>query len=95
MVGAYNGMIRKRKRQRQPENESPFQKLREDANLSQEELAVRIRVSASTIRRWEKGDEPTMSVWQMKEFCRAVGVSFDELPAYLSRWVNEGNEEES
>ncbi|HAX75165.1 MAG TPA: XRE family transcriptional regulator, partial [Cyanobacteria bacterium UBA11372] len=51
-------MVRKRKRQRQPENELPFQKLREDANLSQEELAVRIGVSASTIRRWEKGDEP-------------------------------------
>ncbi|HAZ45863.1 MAG TPA: XRE family transcriptional regulator, partial [Cyanobacteria bacterium UBA11371] len=39
--------------------------------------------------RWEKGDEPTMSVWQMRKFCRAVGVSFDELLAYLSRWVNE------
>ena len=89
MIGSYNGMVRKRKRQRQPENELPFQKLREDANLSQEELAVRIGVSASTIRRWEKGDEPTMSVWQMRKFCRAVGVSFDELPAYLSQWGDE------
>lgn len=89
MVGAYNSMVRKRKRQRQPENELPFQKLREDANLSQEELAVRIGVSGSTIRRWEKGDEPTMSVRQMREFCRAVGVSFDELPDYLSQRVDE------
>ncbi|TAG20410.1 MAG: XRE family transcriptional regulator [Oscillatoriales cyanobacterium] len=69
-------MVKKRQRQRQLENELPFRRLREDANLSQEELAVRMGVSASSVRRW--GD-----------FCRLVGVSFDELPDYLSRWVDE------
>ncbi|MCC3451240.1 MAG: hypothetical protein JGK03_27490 [Microcoleus sp. PH2017_25_DOB_D_A] len=24
-----------------------------------------------------------------RDFCRLVGVSFDELPDYLSRWVDE------
>jgi transcriptional regulator with XRE-family HTH domain len=57
--------------------------------LSQEELAVRMGVSASSVRRWEKGDEPTMTVRQMRDFCRLVGVSFDELPDYLSRRVDE------
>ena len=82
-------MVKKRQRQRQPENESPFRKLREDANLSQEELAVRMGVSASSVRRWEKGDEPTMTVRQMRNFCRLVRVSFDNLPDYLSRQVDE------
>jgi len=46
-------------------------------------------VSASSVRRWEKGDEPTMTVRQMRDFCRLVGVCFDELPDYLSRRVDE------
>ncbi|MCC3427299.1 MAG: helix-turn-helix domain-containing protein [Microcoleus sp. PH2017_01_SCD_O_A] len=82
-------MVKKRQRQRQPENELPFRRLREDANFSQEELAVLIGVSASSVRRWEKGDEPTMTIRQIRDFCRLVGVSFDELPDYLSRWVDE------
>ncbi|WP_293359848.1 MULTISPECIES: helix-turn-helix transcriptional regulator [unclassified Microcoleus] len=82
-------MVKKRQRQRQLENELPFRRLREDANLSQEELAVRMGVSASSVRRWEKGDEPTMTVRQMRDFCRLVRVSFDDLPDYLSRRVDE------
>jgi hypothetical protein len=46
-------------------------------------------VSASSVRRWEKGDEPRMTVRQMRDFCGLVGVSFDELPDYLSRQVDE------
>ncbi|MCU0543740.1 MAG: helix-turn-helix domain-containing protein [Oscillatoriaceae cyanobacterium Prado104] len=52
-------------------------------------LAVRMGVSASSVRRWEKGDEPRMTVRQMRDFCGLVGVSFDELPDYLSRQVDE------
>ncbi|NJS12696.1 MAG: helix-turn-helix transcriptional regulator [Microcoleus sp. CSU_2_2] len=52
-------------------------------------MAVLMGVSASSVRRWEKGDEPTMTVRQMRDFCRLVGVSFDELPDYLSRRVDE------
>jgi DNA-binding XRE family transcriptional regulator len=81
-------MPRKRRRQRQPESELPIRQLREDADLTQEQLAVYVGVAVSSIRRWEKGDEPTMTVWQMRAFCRAVNISFDDLPDYLSRKDN-------
>ncbi|MEB3178655.1 MAG: helix-turn-helix transcriptional regulator [Nostocaceae cyanobacterium] len=60
--------------------------LREEAGLTQEELAVRIKVAVSTLRRWEtQGMEPSMTVLQIREFCKAVGKSFDDLPDYLSQ----------
>jgi hypothetical protein len=41
-------------------------------------------VANSTIRRWDKGEaEPTMTVYQMKAFCKAVNKSLDELPDSL------------
>ena len=63
---------------------SPFKKLRLQAKLSQEQLAREIGVAVSTVRRWEKGQaEPTMTVLQMKNFCRAVDQTFEELPDSL------------
>jgi DNA-binding XRE family transcriptional regulator len=79
-------MAKRRPRQRQAENESSLRTLREEAGLTQEELAVRINVASSTIRRWEtQGTEPSMTVLQMRNFCKAVGKTFDELPDYLSQ----------
>ena len=76
-------MTRPKKSQRQETN-SPFKRMRLNVKLSQEQLAREIGVAVSTIRRWEKGQaEPTMTVYQMKEFCRAVKKSFDELPNSL------------
>ncbi len=76
-------MTRPRKSQRQETN-SPFKRLRLNVKLSQEQLAREIGVAVSTIRRWEKGQaEPTMTVAQMKEFCRAVKQSFEDLPSSL------------
>ena len=76
-------MTRPKKSQHQETN-SPFKRLRLNVKLSQEQLAREIGVAVSTIRRWEKGQaEPTMTVAQMKEFCRAVKQSFDELPNSL------------
>jgi DNA-binding transcriptional regulator YiaG len=76
-------MTRPKKSQRQETN-SPFKRLRLNVKLSQEQLAREIGVAVSTIRRWEKGQaEPTMTVSQMKEFCKAVKKSFDELPNSL------------
>lgn len=76
-------MTRPKKSQRQETN-SPFKRLRLNVKLSQEQLAREIGVAVSTIRRWEKGQaEPTMTVSQMKEFCKAVKKSFEELPGSL------------
>ena len=76
-------MTRPKKSQRQETN-SPFKRLRLNVKLSQEQLAREIGVAVSTIRRWEKGQaEPTMTVAQMKAFCKAVKKSFDELPNSL------------
>lgn len=76
-------MTRPKKSQRQETN-SPFKRLRLNVKLSQEQLAREIGVAVSTIRRWEKGQaEPTMTVSQMKQFCKAVEKNFEELPDSL------------
>jgi transcriptional regulator with XRE-family HTH domain len=75
----------KKASQQPPENESPLRKLREGANLTQEQLSVRLKVSTSTLRRWENGDvEPAMTREQWQEFCEAVGIPFDKLPDKLN-----------
>jgi DNA-binding XRE family transcriptional regulator len=84
------------KKSQQQETNSPFKRLRLNVKLSQEQLAREIGVAVSTIRRWEKGQaEPTMTVAQMKEFCKAVKKNFDELPNSLlpidGSKVNNGN----
>jgi transcriptional regulator with XRE-family HTH domain len=62
----------------------PIKQLRLEAGLSQEALAIAIRVAVSTIRRWEQSNcEPTMTVRQMRKFCAAVAVRFDQLPEPL------------
>ena len=62
----------------------PIKKLRLKASLSQENLARRIDVAVSTIRRWEKGQcEPTMTIAQMREFCCATRIDFQKLPQSL------------
>ena len=59
-------------------------KLRKQARLTQTALADAIGIAVSTIRRWEQGQcEPTMQVWQMKAFCQAVHVPFEQLPPFL------------
>jgi transcriptional regulator with XRE-family HTH domain len=76
-------MARPKKGQQQ-ETDSPFKKLREAAGLSQEDLVRLMGVSVSTISRWERGlSEPTMTVSQMKAFCKAVNKTLDELPDSL------------
>jgi len=67
------------------ENDSPLRELREKANLTQEQLSVRLKVSTSTLRRWENGDvELSMTHEQLEEFCDSVGVSFYDLPKKLN-----------
>jgi putative transcriptional regulator len=77
-------MARRIKRQYAGDNESPLRRLRENAELTQEQLAVYVGVAVSSIRRWERGDEPTLTLFQMRAFCRAVKVEFNDLPDRLS-----------
>lgn len=63
------------------ENESPLKKLREEAGLSQQELASGIGVGVTTVSRWERGvSEAMLTVPQMKALCKILGKSIEELP---------------
>ena len=62
------------------EHESPLKKLREEAGLSQQELATRIGVAVATISRWERGAPAMLTVPQMKALCKVYGKSIEELP---------------
>jgi DNA-binding XRE family transcriptional regulator len=76
-------MSRPRKNHRIQTN-SPLKKLRRNANLTQEQLAQKIGLAVSTVRRWERGEtEPTMTLAQTKKFCQAINQNFDELPNSL------------
>jgi DNA-binding XRE family transcriptional regulator len=76
-------MARPKKGQPQ-ETDSPFKKLRLEAGLTQDDLVRLIGIANSTIRRWERGEaEPTMTVAQMKAFCKAVNKTLEELPDSL------------
>ncbi|ELS02361.1 putative transcriptional regulator [Xenococcus sp. PCC 7305] len=66
------------------ETNSPFKRMRLDAHMTQEQLARDIEVAVSTVRRWEKGQtEPTFTIAQMKNFCKATEKSFADLPDSL------------
>ncbi|MGL5938878.1 MAG: helix-turn-helix domain-containing protein [Waterburya sp.] len=83
MKRLYSDRIHKRLDPHQSDNE--FKKLRKNARLSQEELAGKIGVAVSTIRRWEHGQaEPTMTREQMEKFCAAVKQPFIKLPKKLA-----------
>jgi len=86
-------MARPKKGQPQ-ETDSPFKKLRLEAGLSQEDLVRLTGLSGSSISRWERGlAEPTMTVYQMKAFCKAVNKTLDELPDSLLPPQSEDDEQ--
>lgn len=63
--------------------------LREKAGLTREQLAALIGdIAVSTLARWENnGVEPSMTRQQWHNYCRAVGVKFEDLPMVLSEKV--------
>lgn len=81
----YDDMSARKSSQQPEENDSPLKRLREQANLTQEQLSVRLGVSTSTLRRWENGDvEPAMTREQWTVFCELLGVPFEQLPKKLN-----------
>ncbi|HEY9612473.1 helix-turn-helix transcriptional regulator [Allocoleopsis sp.] len=77
-----------RKRQENDEGVSPLKQLRIKAGLTQVELARLIPDKTRTktltqqiVSGWEKGKyEPELTIRQIRALCRALGVTFDELP---------------
>lgn len=77
-----------KKRQQDPDNIPALRRLREEAGLTQAELAKLIpdktrtkTLNQSAISRWESGeDEPELTIVQIKALCRALGKSLEELP---------------
>jgi DNA-binding XRE family transcriptional regulator len=63
-----------------------IRQMREDAGLSQEQLAVMIGISSSTVRKWEKDQvTPSLSIHQWQAFAEAVKVPFSDLPTTIPR----------
>jgi transcriptional regulator with XRE-family HTH domain len=84
-------MPARRSSQQSEENNSPLRELREQANLTQEQLSVSLGVSTSTLRRWENGEvEPAMTREQWQVFCELVGVPFQQLPSKLNLRLPKG-----
>jgi DNA-binding XRE family transcriptional regulator len=67
----------------QPRRNSVFKELRESAGLTQEQLAHQLSKAASTIRRWEAGEEPKMTRAEWAKYCEVVGKKFEDLPSLL------------
>jgi putative transcriptional regulator len=72
---------------RSQDEESHLKKLREELDMSQEDLARELGVSSQTISRWELGKNvPTFTVKQMKALDRllnSIGKSIRDLPDSL------------
>jgi len=72
---------------RAEDEESHLKKLREELEMSQEDLARELGVSSQTISRWELGKNvPTFTVKQMKaleKLLASIGRSIGDLPDNL------------
>lgn len=55
-----------------------IRKLRQNAQLSQNELAIRMGVTQGAVSQWETG-ESNPQVGALPELARALGCSIDEL----------------
>ncbi|BAY59534.1 hypothetical protein NIES2135_64110 (plasmid) [Leptolyngbya boryana NIES-2135] len=63
-----------------------IKQLREEANLTQEQLAVRLNIASSTLRTWEQGKvQPSMTIEQWEAFSEAVNVPLNELRLQTKR----------
>ena len=65
-----------------------IKKTRQKAFMSQEAFAKELKVSVSTINRWETGkSKPNLTAMkEMKSFCLTHGLSYEEIEA---EWFSE------
>lgn len=63
---------------------SELVRLRQQLELTQEELAEELGVTAQTVANWENGRAiPRLSIPQFKKLCRILRRSAEELPDNL------------
>lgn len=61
--------------------ESPLKQLRDNLQLTQEELSRRCGIPLRTYVRWETGEvTPRPTIAQVKALCRELKIAIDELP---------------
>jgi DNA-binding XRE family transcriptional regulator len=55
--------------------------LRDNAGITQRQLADALKVTEHTVRNWEKGRaEAELQIWQVKALCQILRCSLDDLP---------------
>ena len=66
--------------------------LRQNANMTQEELALRMGVTPQAISKWERGQSlPDLSIFT--ELCRALNVSADRLLGLENKEAKKGDDD--
>lgn len=70
---------------RQSNKVTALKKLREAAEVTQEQIARHLEVSLSTVKRWDRGQiEPALTRQGWEKLCSLLNVRFEELPPMLS-----------
>ncbi len=68
-------------------------RLRNRRRLKQEDLAIALGVSRTTIMNWETGRAvPRLTVPQVKTLCKMLGITLDELPDNFGPQQGQGGE---
>ena len=65
-------------------NKTALKTLRESANLTQSQVARHLEKDVSTIRRWESGNEPSLTHFEWIKLCELLNINFYDLPKFLS-----------
>lgn len=67
---------------KEPEQESPLKKRREELGLTQRDVAIAVGATVQTISNWEIGryKEAKFTLRQVKNLCQVLGWSVQDLP---------------
>ncbi len=70
------------------EGEKPvaIKAIRLGLGLTQQQFAVALNSTITTVSRWERGkSEPELTAKQFKLLCRLANLSLEEIPDYLGK----------
>lgn len=76
----------------QVERKTALKTLREAADLTQSQVAHHLGKDVSTIRRWESGNEPSLTHQEWMKLCELLKVNFYDLPRFLSAYIDKPSE---